>query len=242
MIVKPSFVYGDKTYEYSVQFLSSRKKTISIHVLPNATVEVKAPSHTDKQKIVETMKKRARWVVKHVEQIQRSNDQVLPREYVSGETHFYLGRRYQLKVIPSDTNQVKLSRGMFMIEITNTSRGKVKGLLENWYKEHARLIFEKHLTLITANIDWLDMAPPMTIRQMKKQWGSCSPMGRISLNSNLVKAPAECIDYVITHELCHLHEHNHSKKFYALQNQYSPNWKAIKAKLDGMAEQLLNNE
>ncbi|MDQ7001918.1 MAG: SprT family zinc-dependent metalloprotease [Ghiorsea sp.] len=236
-----SFVYGDKTYEYSVQRVPSRKKTISVQVLPDAAVEVKAPLHTDKQTIIEIMKKRARWVVRHVEQIKHHNAQVLPREYVSGETHFYLGRRYQLKVVHSDINQVKLNRGMFMIESTNTSPERIKSLLESWYKEHARAIFQKYLNLIVSNIDWLDTAPPMPIRQMKKQWGSCSSSGRISLNWNLVKAPIDCIAYVITHELCHLKEHNHSKRFYALQELHYPNWKPVKAGLDNMAEALIPN-
>jgi len=240
MITMPSFVYGEKTYQYSVHLLESKKKSISIQILPDASVEVKAPVHTSSQKIVETMKKRARWVVRHVEQIKHNNAQVLPREYVSGETHFYLGRRYQLKVVHSDTNQVKLNRGMFMIESTNTSPERIKRLLDNWYKEHARIIFKKHLNVIVSNIDWLDTAPPMTIRQMKKQWGSCSSLGRISLNLNLVKAPTDCITYVIMHELCHLKEHNHSKRFYALQELHYPNWKPIKARLDDMAEALLS--
>jgi len=201
---------------------------------------IKAPALTDKQTIVETMKKRARWVVRHLEKIQQNKAQVLPREYVSGETHFYLGKRYQLKVIPSDRNQVKLNRGKFIIESIDTSPRKIRGLLEGWYKIRARQVFEKRLTLISPKIDWLDKKPPMTIRLMKKQWGSCSSSGRISLNWNLVKAPDDCIDYVITHELCHLREHNHSKKFYTLQDRHSLNWKVIKTKLDDMAELLLN--
>jgi len=241
MTAMPSFVYGDKTYEYSVQLVPNRKKMISVQVLPDAAVEVKAPLHTDKQKIIETMKKRARWVVRHVEQIRHRNAQVLPREYVSGETHFYLGRRYQLKVVHSDINQVKLSRGMFMIESTSTNSEKIKSLLESWYKEHARAIFKKHLNIIVSNIDWLDNVPPMTIRQMKKQWGSCSSSGRICLNWNLVKAPTDCIAYVITHELCHLKEHNHSKKFYDLQKTSCPSWKPVKEKLDNMVNLLLND-
>ncbi|MDQ6994781.1 MAG: SprT family zinc-dependent metalloprotease [Mariprofundaceae bacterium] len=236
-----SFVYGDKAYEYSVQRMSNRKKSISIQVLPDAAVEVKAPLHTDTQIIIETMQKRARWVVHHVEQIKYQNAQVLPREYVSGETYFYLGKRYQLKVVHSDRNQVKLSRGMLIVEITHISPEKIKCLLENWYKERAQIVFKKHLKVIASNIDWLNELPPLTIRQMKKQWGSCSPKGRISLNWNLVKAPTDCIAYVITHELCHLKEHNHSKKFYALQALHHPNWKPIKTKLDHMANQILNN-
>lgn len=76
--------------------------------------------------------------------------------------------------------------------------------------------------------------------RMKKQWGSCSPNGRILLNPHLVKAPRECIDYVLVHEICHLKEHNHGSKFYKLLDQMLPGWRSIKARLDGMAELLLN--
>lgn len=75
---------------------------------------------------------------------------------------------------------------------------------------------------------------------MQKQWGSCSPAGRLLLNPQLIKAPRECIDYVISHELCHLKEHNHSPRYYRLLSQLMPGWKTVKARLDGMAEVLLN--
>jgi len=236
----PSFRYGDKSYEYSIQLLASLKKSISIHVLPDATVEVKAPAHTEPQKIIDAMNKRARWVVRHVEQIRQNHSSVLPREYISGETHFYLGRRYVLKVIQSDVEQVKLTRGRFIVECSNASSNHVKGLLDEWYKQHAKETFVRRLSVIAKEIDWLEYPPPMTVRLMKKQWGSCSPLGRISLNWSLVKAPVDCIDYVITHELCHLQEHNHSKKFYALMDRHYPEWRPVKSRLDAMAEMLLN--
>jgi len=236
----PSFRYGDKTYEYSVRLLSRRKKTISIHVHPDASVEVKAPVHTSAQAIIELVKKRARWVVRQVEQMQQHHVLVLPREYVSGETHFYMGRRYVLKVVPSDIDRVKLTRGAFMIECRYSDAGYVKTLLSEWYKKHARIVFERRFAVVAVNVDWLRPVLPISVRHMKKQWGSCSPKGRISLNWNLVKAPVECIDYVITHEVCHLREHNHSKRFYALLDRHAENWSLIKSRLDGMAEVLLN--
>jgi len=235
----PSFRYGDKTYEYSVHLLATRKKTVSIHVLPDASVEVKAPTHTTPKIIIELMSKRARWVARHIEQIQQHRSLILPREYISGETHFYLGRRYMLKVAPSDIDRVKLIRGLFMIECREAHAKYVKSLLDAWYKEHARQVFERRLIVVAANIEWLNQTPPISVRHMKKQWGSCSSLGRVSLNRNLVKAPMECIDYVITHELCHLREHNHSKKFYALLNRHASDWEPIKTRLDGMAEMLL---
>jgi len=213
---------------------------VSIRVLPDASVEVKAPRHTTPKKIIEVMAKRARWVVRHIEQMRQHRSLILPREYISGETHFYLGRRYMLKVVQSDIDRVKLIRGSFMIECGEAHVEYVKALLDSWYKEHARQVFERRLIVVAANIEWLNQTPPISVRHMKKQWGSCSSLGRISLNWNLVKAPMECIDYVITHELCHLREHNHSKKFYALLDRYALGWKPIKTKLDGMAELLLN--
>jgi len=75
---------------------------------------------------------------------------------------------------------------------------------------------------------------------MRTQWGSCSPGGVILLNPHLVKAPRQCIDYVISHELCHLQEHNHSRRYYRLLGKIMPSWEGVKARLDGMAELLLN--
>ena len=77
------------------------------------------------------------------------------------------------------------------------------------------------------------------MQDMKVQWGSCSPAGRITLNPHLVKAPRECIDYVLLHELCHLRHHNHSTRFYKALDANMPHWRAVKQRLDAMAEQLL---
>ncbi len=84
------------------------------------------------------------------------------------------------------------------------------------------------------------VVPKWKITAMRKQWGSCSPKGVVSLNPNLVKAPRDCIDYVLVHELAHLKEHNHSKRFYGLLDRNMPDWKSRKAKLDGIADLLIN--
>jgi predicted metal-dependent hydrolase len=80
----------------------------------------------------------------------------------------------------------------------------------------------------------------MRLRLMKRTWGSCSVSGVITLNPHLVKAPPECIDYVVAHEICHLREHNHGKAFYALQQQLYPGWKAAKDKLQRQAHVFLH--
>ena len=76
---------------------------------------------------------------------------------------------------------------------------------------------------------------------MNRQWGSCSPSGILSLNPHLVKAPLTCIHYVLTHELCHLKHHNHSQHFYRRLARQMPQWRAVKRRLDKMAERLLSD-
>ena len=81
---------------------------------------------------------------------------------------------------------------------------------------------------------WVEGIPSFRVMQMKTQWGSCSTKGNLMLNPHLVKAPKECIDYVILHELCHIVEHNHSEKFWRLLTQ------EVKARLDDKAELYLD--
>lgn len=80
--------------------------------------------------------------------------------------------------------------------------------------------------------------PALRLRRMKTLWGSCLPgKGIITLNKRLISAPAACLDYVVTHELCHLIHPNHSKQFYALLTQMMPDWRARKATLDRFGTQ-----
>jgi len=74
--------------------------------------------------------------------------------------------------------------------------------------------------------------PALSIKKMQKRWGSLSKKGVVTLNTDLVKAPKECIDYVVTHELCHLIHHNHSPEFYKLLESAIPQWEEIKHKLE----------
>jgi predicted metal-dependent hydrolase len=243
-MTQQSIRYGTKEISYQVCFLTSKTGKIAIHIQPDGTIQVDAPFGSDLRVVKQAVQKRARWLVQHLSRIREQQTEVLPRQYVSGESHFYLGRRYPLKVLDlagSSKPTVKLVRGQLQIATADRSVENVKLLLRNWYIFHALQVFHRRLIALVPEVLWLKgHIPPIKLLTMKKQWGSCSPRGNILLNPHLVKAPRECIDYVILHELCHLKEHNHSPEFYRLLNQLMPDWKQIKAKLDGMAELLLN--
>jgi hypothetical protein len=193
--------------------------------------------------IITAVKKRARWVYRQMRYFEGQRENILPRRYVSGESHFYLGRRHMLKVKqdPQTEPTVKLLRGVLEVNAKTNNSTKIKSMLLNWYKERARDVFNQRLDEVLAQTLWVKEKPSIRLLSMKTQWGSCSPKGQLTLNPHLVKAPRECIDYVLLHELCHIAEHNHSENFYRLMKQVMPQWEKVKERLDGMAYYYLND-
>lgn len=239
--IKQTLRYGNEYIPYRVFFVSQKKHRIKIEVLPTGSIHVIAPAVTSLKTIKVGVQKRARWIHNHLCKIKIQYSHVLPREYVSGESHYYLGRRYVLKIITVKNIEphVKLFRGQLQVRTRSRNPEIIKSLLNGWYREHAEKVFERRIDVLTEKIAWLKSIPAWKIRIMKKQWGSCSPRGVLTLNPKLVKASRECIDYVILHELCHIKEHNHSPKFYKLLKSRLPYWETTKAKLDGISELLL---
>jgi len=241
-MTRQSFRYGDERIEYDVLFGPRNNSKVAIHVHPDGSVQVDAPEGEPLARVHEAVLKRARWVKRHLDAARRQRAHVLPRQYVSGESLFYLGRRYQLKVkaLSGPAPTVKLLRGEIRVETPHRDAATIRKHLADWYRLRAADIFGRRLAAIAATVSWLEQVPEWRLVRMTKQWGSCSPAGAILLNPHLVKAPRDCVDYVICHELCHLQEHNHSPRYYRLLNQLMPGWQPIKARLDGMAELLIN--
>jgi len=236
-----SITYGDRKISYQLVENKTLANKVRIHVHPNGAVEVEAPPCKAESDVQRALYKRAGWISKKLDEAASVREHVLPREYISGETHFYLGRRYQLKISDASTraSSVKLKGRQIHIELPYPERTAVKKRLNAWYKDRASQYFQRRLEEVGQSISWLEKPPPVRILSMRKQWGSCSPTGTVNLNPWLIRAPRECIDYVILHELCHLKEHNHSKRFYSLLDRHCVDWRHTKAKLDGMAELLL---
>ena len=241
-VTRHSFRYGDERIQFSLRQQPDRKlNRVAIHVEPDGRVVVDAPATASLDTVLMAVKKRSRWIGKHLAVVRARLAHVLPREYVSGESVFYLGRRYRLKVrVVVDESAAARMRGAFMeVSVPERRTDLIRAQLDAWFRVHAREVFKERLMAITASLRWVRQLPPTRLQSMKVQWGSCSPAGRITLNPHLVKAPRECIDYVLLHELCHLRHHNHSTRFYKALDAHMPRWRTVKQRLDAMAEQLL---
>ncbi|MBI1877857.1 MAG: M48 family metallopeptidase [Chloroflexi bacterium] len=227
-----SIQYGDTTIEYHLSF--APRKTLAIEVHPDLRVTVRAPEGSELETIRQKVKKRVPWILRQQRQFESYLPKLPPRQYVSGETHRYLGRQYRLKVSEGDSEGVKLSRGYFFITAPDKNdTERVKTLLLDWYRQQAERVFKERLEACLTKLRFLQLdEPELEIRQMDTRWGSCTPEGKILLNLRLIQVPKEYIDYVVMHELCHLKEHNHSRRFYELLNRVMPDWRAKREQLN----------
>jgi hypothetical protein len=229
---KHSVVYGRKTIDFSLLYCD--RKTMEIAVHPDSTVIVKAPAQSDITLIEKKIIKRARWILRQLNYFKQFNPKTPDRCYVNGETHLYLGKQYRLKLAEGTENSVKLSRGFFHITCRNEpTPSATKKLLNQWYSEKAQLQFAESMDRCWQKFNGLGIdQPKLSIKRMQKRWGSLSDKGTVTLNTDLIRAPKECIDYVVTHELCHLKFHDHSPEFYKLLDSVIPGWEKIKHKLE----------
>lgn len=229
--MKQELIYGSEKIEYTL--LLTDRKTLGISVHPDRSVEVKAPMGSTIEKVTQKIRKKAPWILKQKDHFLSFEPRTVPKRHVSGETHLYLGRQYQLKVIPSLENRVKYT-GRF-IEVYTSDTNEVKLQLSVWYREKAKQWFHKLTSQIKERFLKYGVAPKaIEINEMEYRWGSCSNSGRILLNPELVKAPKACIEYVIVHEFCHLVHRDHTKAFFDLQKKEMPDWLKWKNKLENL--------
>lgn len=227
-----SIQYGSNKVDFRLIF--SNRKSLGIKVSPDLSVQVTAPANASLHKVKEKLKKKASWIIKQQDYFQSFHPLTPPKKYVGGETHLYLGRQYRLKLRTSLETEVKLKDGYITVNHNNhQGTTQVKKLLKGWYKERAGIIFKNIFEDVSKEFSkWKISTDSFIIRDMKRRWGSCTPGKRIIINTDLIKAPKRCIEYVIIHEMCHLKYPNHSESFYNLQYKIMPNWEFWKNKLE----------
>jgi predicted metal-dependent hydrolase len=115
----------------------------------------------------------------------------------------------------------------------NPTKVALEKQLQQWYRQRASIIFEEMLEEVLPKFKRYKIQKPALVkRKMSKRWGSCTPTGKIILNTELIKAPKGSIEYVVIHELAHLVHHNHTKPFFDLLSRILPDWKKWKNRLE----------
>ena len=213
-----------------VKIVRKDVKNITLKVRPNGEAILTTPKTASDEHIKFIIEKRAKWIAQ--KRAFFASFKMPEKEYVSGEDFKYLGRSYRLKVVQSKDERVKLQSSYLELFVKDKSDLKRReNLIYEWYHEKAMIYFFNILQEFNKIVK--QDIKSVKIRQMKTRWGSCNPYkSYINLNIELIKKPKSCIEYVVFHELAHLHYPDHSKKFYDYLSLYMPDWQKRKEILE----------
>lgn len=204
---------------------------LSVHP-PLGDVTVSAPLHVDKDIVKVFLIGKLGWIRK-----ERTKFLNQPREaeklFITRESHFFLGKRYLLNAVKNSlsTKVILKHNGIELVTPPNSSIEYKQKVLYNWYRRELRKVLGEMITNWEAKMNV--KSESFGIRKMKTKWGSCNNTeGNIWFNIELAKKPKECIEYIVVHELVHLLERNHNKRFVLLMDQLLPDWRERKKQLN----------
>ena len=208
-------------------------KNFHLNVLPPCgRVRVSVPVGVSDNTVKLFVIKKYQWIKKHIESFKKQERQT-KREYVSGESHYFKGRRYIMRVREAKRPRIKIKNKKyiyFYVPANYTIEQK-----EKYYEKWLRRELKKELYVLVPK--WENIigvkVNEVRIKKMKTKWGSCNPEAkRIWINLELIKKPQKYLEYVIVHELVHLLERKHNKRFKELMSKYMPDWEVIRKQLN----------
>jgi predicted metal-dependent hydrolase len=219
--------------DIAVDVVRKNIKNVHLGVYPPAgNVRISAPLRMNLDTIRVFAISKLDWIKKHQQKI-RSQVRETPREYIDRESHYLWGKRYLLNLVETDAPpQTELHHGSMVLQVPPSADIATKrALVDEFYRHQIEAAippliakWEKLMGIHVASF---------SVRKMKTKWGSCTPaLQTIRFNLELAKKPAECLEYVVVHELVHLLEPSHNHYFVALMDSFMPEWRFYQAELN----------
>ncbi len=197
---------------------------LSVHP-PNGKVRISAPMRMDLGTIRVFAITKLAWIKQQQKKL-RSQERETPRDYIDRESHYLWGRRYLIEIIEKNASPlVELKHKRMRLQIRpGASELAKQTVLHDWYraqvKQAAAPLIAKWERLMHVKVSGI------LVRRMKTKWGSCSPdLATIRLNLELARKPPDCLEYVLVHEMAHLLERTHNRRFVACMDKFMPKWR-----------------
>ncbi|OGB04169.1 MAG: metal-dependent hydrolase [Burkholderiales bacterium RIFCSPLOWO2_12_FULL_64_99] len=208
-------------------------KHVHLSVLPPVgKVRVAAPLSMPLDTIRLFVISKLSWIRSQQRKLQ-AQERETPREYLNKESHYLWGKRYLLEVIHADAAPtVRLTPRKLIMQVRpGSDQARCSEVLDGWYRQQVReavpALLAKWEPQLNVNVN------RVFVQRMKTKWGSCTPeSGYIRINTDLAKKPAECLEYIVVHELIHLLEPTHNERFIALMALYMPHWQQLRMQLN----------
>ena len=202
------------------KIIRSYRKSIAIQITDRGTIIIKAPKQASNEIISKVILKNRSWIEEKIKKVQSRDPKFKEKEFVNGEGFLYLGKHYRLQITKNQEEPLMLKNKYFYLSESHLH--KAREVFIDWYKKRA---FEK----ISERVEYYAKIKGYTynkinITNAKRRWGSCSSLGNLNFTWRLIMAPLSVIDYVVIHELVHLEEKNHSKKFWSKVKVLMPNY------------------
>jgi len=206
-----------------------RKDIKNIHLgvyPPEGTVRISVPRHITNENVRLAIVSKLSWIKKRQEEFKQQPRQT-QREYVTGESHYYQGRRYILEVVERQGKHslsLKNNAKMLLLVSPGTTRENRALVVNEWYRQQIKqvvsVLLDKWQPIVGKQVkSW-------GVKKMRTKWGSCNIQDcRIWINLELAKKSPECLEYILVHELVHLHERHHNDNFRRLMDKYLPQWR-----------------
>lgn len=200
---------------------------------PNGRVRIAAPLDTEDETVRLFAVSKLGWIKKHRRNFENQKRETR-REYLSGESHYFQGRRYLLNVIyRKGTPKVEIRNKTYLDIFVKAGSGAAvrERVLTDWYRKVLKELIPPLVAKWQKKIDV--SLREWQIKRMKVKWGTCNiEAGRIWLNLELAKKPPGCLEYIIVHELVHLRERHHNSRYVTLMDEYLPNWRISQRRLN----------
>jgi predicted metal-dependent hydrolase len=238
VIERSAVTWGSTEIPYRIR-RSARRATVSLAIEPGAGLLVTAPSATPLTKLDAVVRSRANWVTKRLRTHEPTRT---AKEFVSGETFFYLGRQYRLDVrLGNDVAPLHLLDGRLTVVVpdgvpTEHRSGYVRASLIDWYRRRARSFIPDEVRDLAAKVGVASV--DVVIADQSRRWGSCSA-GVVRINWRVMQAPKRLVEYVLAHEAVHLIHDHHGPRFWAALGRLMPDYEVRRAKLRDLGERFI---
>lgn len=220
-----------------IEIIRKPIKNMYLRVKPSTgDVTVSAPLKLSLKAIQTQLTAKLAWIhTARARAIARKPCLPTPLMMENGEKHLFLGSSYTLIIHPNATSKEIIIEGELMhCFLKSDSHEKRALFLQTWYKQQMQSLLPDLIRKWEPIIGVCVLA--WGVKNMKTRWGSCNVVAhRIWLNLRLIQKPLVCLEYVLVHEMVHLLEANHSKRFYALMTRFMPEWKTYQKQLENVA-------
>lgn len=204
---------------------SPERETTDITIERDGSITVRSPWHLTPKQIDAVVESKRLWIYRNLAQWQELNGTRVSREWVNGETFLYLGRAYRLTIVPEQSSSLRLKAGRFYLHrrvIEQEGKAGAEKAFKAYFTAKGQEKFSDRVNYFAPKVGVQVVG--IKIKDLGYRWGSCGNQGMLNFHWVCMMAPLKIIDYVVVHELCHLHYHNHSNAFWNEVDKVMPDY------------------